>query len=774
MTIPIPRWRTALGRRGVQALAVATAAATVSLIGATPAQAATTTITVNTLDYQELQAALTQANGLAASPGDDVLIEFADGLSGTIAVPGGGTLMNNEANLGGAGATYGNGYFFLIDAERPVTIDFGGDVSIDQDNDSNYGGFLVRSQATLKNSPNVQLSATSFIFDAGSDGSVLQDMACLDPDTIDLEACVGFLDGAQNVVIDGLTSESAWTAGLYVVNQATVSNVTVTNSTFITTGGQAAWFSSDTLLKDWTIADNTFTTASNSRVFMSRSSTENMVISGNTFTDNGYVWEDVAGSTHDGLKFIDNDFSGQLAHALVFRAALHTDNEISGNTFNEMRGGADATIWVTKGAARADTGNVITENQFIQSEAAEDNRWAIFAELYGTAGTDSGWAFTKNYIEGYYGDTQAPITAGPDQLTTPIWGNVYGPRTRGTLDNAEAEGGAAWFVWNTGLHNNRLQTWRPANAVFKNGKVVFDVAPVDPAESNNQQPAAGPVDLYVYWTGTDLAEEYLGKIEDVAAPGSVEIATTHDSGFIRIQTSDASGYFSQYSGQAEGLDWGTLDDDGDGLTNAQEEALGTDPSNADTDGDGLSDGEEVAGPGRCTGGTNPLKKDTDGDKLTDGQEVAGFNLKQKVRKRNSNKAIGHVTTNPCAKDTDKDGLTDRQEVKGVNVNVKVWVRGAKKGVNRIIKVGKVVTNPTKADTDNDGIKDKVEAKKGSKTKFFGKRKSNPVNFDTDRGGVKDGVEVKAGADPSRIRSTPKNPSGKKMKKKGGKSGYTFG
>ena len=38
-----------------------------------------------------------------------------------------------------------------------------------------------------------------------------------------------------------------------------------------------------------------------------------------------------------------------------------------------------------------------------------------------------------------------------------------------------------------------------------------------------------------------------------------------------------------------GADW-----DGDGLTNAEEQAAGTDMNNADTDNDGLPDGWEVA------------------------------------------------------------------------------------------------------------------------------------------------------------------------------------
>lgn len=40
-------------------------------------------------------------------------------------------------------------------------------------------------------------------------------------------------------------------------------------------------------------------------------------------------------------------------------------------------------------------------------------------------------------------------------------------------------------------------------------------------------------------------------------------------------------------------DYPVSDADGDGLTDAEEEAIGTDPNNPDTDGDGFLDGEEV-------------------------------------------------------------------------------------------------------------------------------------------------------------------------------------
>lgn len=82
-----------------------------------------------------------------------------------------------------------------------------------------------------------------------------------------------------------------------------------------------------------------------------------------------------------------------------------------------------------------------------------------------------------------------------------------------------------------------------------------------------------------------------------------------------------------------GADW-----DGDGLTNAEEQAAGTDMNNPDTDNDGLPDGWEV------TYGLNPnsasdANADPDGDGLTNSQEYASG-------------------TNPNSADTDGDGVAD--------------------------------------------------------------------------------------------------------------------
>jgi YVTN family beta-propeller protein len=60
-----------------------------------------------------------------------------------------------------------------------------------------------------------------------------------------------------------------------------------------------------------------------------------------------------------------------------------------------------------------------------------------------------------------------------------------------------------------------------------------------------------------------------------------------------------------------------IDDDNDGLTDNNENAMGTDPLLTDTDGDGLSDGSEVN-----SHGTDPLLTDTDADGLSDDEEIS--------------------------------------------------------------------------------------------------------------------------------------------------------
>lgn len=82
-----------------------------------------------------------------------------------------------------------------------------------------------------------------------------------------------------------------------------------------------------------------------------------------------------------------------------------------------------------------------------------------------------------------------------------------------------------------------------------------------------------------------------------------------------------------------------VDNDGDGLSDADEAVLGTDPGDPDTDGDGLNDGDEIV-----HYGTDPLQRDSDHDGLTDFREVMD------------------TGTDPKDSDSDGDGFKDSLEV----------------------------------------------------------------------------------------------------------------
>ncbi len=81
------------------------------------------------------------------------------------------------------------------------------------------------------------------------------------------------------------------------------------------------------------------------------------------------------------------------------------------------------------------------------------------------------------------------------------------------------------------------------------------------------------------------------------------------------------------------------DTDGDGLTDAQEDALGSDPGVIDTDADGIDDFTEV-----FEFATSPAVADTDGDGVLDGDETYIY------------------STDPLSPDTDGDGSSDAVEI----------------------------------------------------------------------------------------------------------------
>jgi len=162
---------------------------------------------------------------------------------------------------------------------------------------------------------------------------------------------------------------------------------------------------------------------------------------------------------------------------------------------------------------------------------------------------------------------------------------------------------------------------------------------------------------------------------------------------------------------------GERDTDGDGISDVDE--LGgdvmTDPSNPDTDGDGIPDGvEDNNRDGNLDPGeSDPSKEDTDGDGILDGDEDA-----------NQNGRVDVGETDPASEDTDGDGIIDPIE------------QGFDRDGNPID--GGNLTDPTNPDSDGDGLPDGIEDRDGDGV--VGPFETDPNAADTDGDGVSDGDE----------------------------------
>lgn len=177
----------------------------------------------------------------------------------------------------------------------------------------------------------------------------------------------------------------------------------------------------------------------------------------------------------------------------------------------------------------------------------------------------------------------------------------------------------------------------------------------------------------------------------------------------------------------------SVDSDGDGLADAEENILGTNPNNPDSDDDGLTDGNEIHGIASdiCSKSfiTNPLSTDTDGDTLSDLEEC-------------------NLGTTPTLWDTDNDNLND-----GVEINVYYTnpldndTDGDQSGglCDDGFEVFESGTDPLDPDMDDDNVRDCDEL-----YEYY----TVPTNPDTDGDGYTDGEEIFANTDPLDFNSHP--------------------
>jgi len=172
-----------------------------------------------------------------------------------------------------------------------------------------------------------------------------------------------------------------------------------------------------------------------------------------------------------------------------------------------------------------------------------------------------------------------------------------------------------------------------------------------------------------------------------------------------------------------------VDEDGDGLTTAEEREAGTNPFDADSDGDGLDDGVEVE-----EYGSDPTVKDTDEDGVSDGIEAANGMDPASVHSdddgiRDDVEWQSDVL-NATATDTDGDGLDDDRERE---LDAKPGVADTDgDGLEDGPEVEEYGSDPTAEDSDMDGLDD------GDEVEEYG---TDPTAKDTDGDGVPDGTEV---------------------------------
>ncbi len=99
--------------------------------------------------------------------------------------------------------------------------------------------------------------------------------------------------------------------------------------------------------------------------------------------------------------------------------------------------------------------------------------------------------------------------------------------------------------------------------------------------------------------------------------GGTTFTSAFEVVYIAVDPTNAVGEIEERNNTTAVQVMTSLDSDGDGLLDGEEQRLGTRTDLADTDGDGLSDFAEVR-----THGTSPLLKDTDGDGADDARELA--------------------------------------------------------------------------------------------------------------------------------------------------------
>lgn len=262
-------------------------------------------------------------------------------------------------------------------------------------------------------------------------------------------------------------------------------------------------------------------------------------------------------------------------------------------------------------------------------------------------------------------------------------------------------------------------------------------------------------------TGTDVAAGRCRPDADGGATVTDPLDADTDDGGVSDGAEDANLDGAIDTGEGDpndpADDAALTDTDGDGLSDATEEAIGTDPEDADTDDDGVVDGDEVNLSDDTDGDglINARDPDSDDDGLLDGTEL-GLDCENPATDVEAGHCradadAGATTTSPVLADTDDGGVRDGAEDANLDGAVDTGEGdpndpsddaalldsdgdGLSDGTEEAIG-----TDPNDADTDDDGVRDGSEVNLSDDTDGDGL--INARDPDSDNDGLFDGTEL---------------------------------
>lgn len=550
-----------------------------------------------------LRAALEEANAATLLDVlDPVRIEFASSLVGDIVHNGGTPRMLNET----LGSTVINDYlgvgaFLHVNSLSAVTIDFDNRVGAVQNSDNEYAMFYIESNdVVIENFQNAAkrdavgggyddaagiMAGASAIVIGGARVTIRNGLSA-DAGTDAMESCISLIDGARAVLVEDFYCRGSALFALYVDERASVTDITLNR--FETQDGvrfgdiwvefgEAGETGAKTTVNGLTITDSEFRSAA---IDFTMGFRENSVINDLTIEDSLFLGANVFGIyayptselgavtiqnnlatgtrtffgtdvnvTHTGVVRITDNILTSVSSDGMFLQSPTSGTRIENNQFiDQVSTGLVAGIRIATGASG--TNNLIRENVFDQE--APTNRFAIWmrANPEGPGGSgSSGWSIDNNSISNIFGADFGPIYNDGDNNTL-ISGNTFGEGTRGAVLNDPApENDDSFFVVNAdSFSNGKIQTWRPTAAATNGLTLSVAIAPVDPPRAGNSEPTL-PVSIDVYYTATDKAEVYLGRVPGVhlLPITATFISTGLTGGAVRTQITDLQGRSSQYS-----------------------------------------------------------------------------------------------------------------------------------------------------------------------------------------------------------------------------------